>query len=395
VRDAAVHGAAGISGEDGAPDPALKELREAYRGGGLVIVAGEQIPVSAGLPSRARLVELLADHACARGASLEELGEIGALLRGERIAEALAAARRALGAAEFGALVERALDDRDHEIPPLAQAIAAIAPCLRAILSVNLDHLLERALTGRWPAMARATADLAQRRGYLLKLHGTLWDRATWRLTQAEQEYARASEPWLQDVLGALSGTCTLLFVGGALAGDGLGRWLHLRRDGDHQRPRHFMLSPAGAAAPYWRASLEASGVRPILYRDDGHDAEATLLHRAFAGAQGPSSAAGAVTPAPAAGERDGRALGAGDEGARTAPDPRALQERIAEGFTPEELEMLIANAFPEIRGGLAGIVSPKWNHVYQVFQVVRYFERNGRLDQLQAALDEAQGRSP
>jgi hypothetical protein len=56
---------------------------------------------------------------------------------------------------------------------------------------------------------------------------------------------------------------------------------------------------------------------------------------------------------------------------------------------------MLIANAFPEIRGGLAGIVSPKWNHVYQVFQVVRYFERNGRLDQLQAALDEAQGRSP
>jgi hypothetical protein len=51
--------------------------------------------------------------------------------------------RRPLGRYELERAVEKALDDSGREVPAVVTAIAALAPRLRAVLTTNLDRLLE------------------------------------------------------------------------------------------------------------------------------------------------------------------------------------------------------------------------------------------------------------
>jgi hypothetical protein len=249
-------------------DPVFADLVEVARDRTLVICAGPGVSVAAGLPGRARLLEHLLDHARARGgAPVEALREIENLAgRGQHV-EALSAAKTALGEGEFGNLVQRELNDRRLPLPAIATAITALAPQLRAVLTTNLDHLLERAFRGEFPVLHRATGDLAQQRQYILKLHGTLMDRSTWVLTSDDHTRALYADPALQGAFAALFHACHLLFIGFDPVEEDLARVLApVAGSGSDQGPRHFALMPAGAAAPHGRKRLEQAGVRLILY---------------------------------------------------------------------------------------------------------------------------------
>jgi hypothetical protein len=134
----------------------------------------------------------------------------------------------------------------------VARAIAALAPRLRAVLTTNIDHLLERAFAGRWPTLLRATGYIAQRRGFILKLHGTLLDRSSWVFTREEYDRAIFADPNLHGAFTALFHAVTLLFVGYGLADDDFD--LHLgrvRAFSGAQPPRHFALVPADSVTPH------------------------------------------------------------------------------------------------------------------------------------------------
>ena len=94
------------------PDHALDDLRQAYRDGELVLFVGAGVSAAAGLPSWAKLVEKLVERARARGATAGVLDEIDKLATSGRLIDALTAAKSAVGAGDFGAAVEAALDDQ-------------------------------------------------------------------------------------------------------------------------------------------------------------------------------------------------------------------------------------------------------------------------------------------
>lgn len=266
-------------------DPALEELRRAYSSGELVVFVGAGVSAGAGLPSWRRLVEVLVERARSRNVSPESLAEISALVSRGQLIDALSAVKDAVGAAEFGAVVERELDDRGRPVPEVAKVLAELAPRLRALLTTNLDHLLERALGGEWPALARATTDVAQRRAFILKLHGTLLDRATWVFTREDYDRAMYSDVRLKGVFTALFYACPLLFVGYGLSDDDFDGILgQMRAFSEGLPPRHFALVPKESVAPNRRKRLEAAGVRLIPYDNpDGRHAEVARLLRSLA----------------------------------------------------------------------------------------------------------------
>ncbi|WP_159397299.1 SIR2 family NAD-dependent protein deacylase [Sorangium cellulosum] len=365
------------------------ELNEAYRQGQLLVFAGSDVSTAAGLPPWTRLAELLADHARSRGATEATLRELADLVSRGRRTDALSAAKAALGANEFYTLVENLWSDGACEVPLFAHAIAALAPKLSGLLTTSIDHLLERAFGGRWPVLHRITGDLAQRRGIILKLHGTLLDRSTWFLTRDDHDRQLFSDAGALDALSALFRARTVLFVGHDFCEDDSDRiFARARSSAIIQAPRHFALIPDRSLGPARRRALEASGVTFITYRNPrGGHAEAVSLLRALA-------PTGSMD-----GERQGAfdAKGVLDEApppAKPAPgdsrlDPKRLRQQIEETFSFEELEVFFAEAFPEIRGGIASIVAPTHNATYRAFKLVQYFERRRRLRELDTKLRE------
>lgn len=249
-------------------DPALHEVRQAYRSGELVLFVGAGLSEAAGLPSRAELVGMLRERARARGAKVEVLNDIDALATGS--IKALSAARAAVGESDFNAFVREKLDDRTlvKKLPDLALAIGELGPRLRTVLTTNLDDLLERSFHGEWSALHRATAGMAREENVILKLHGTLRDPQTWVLTQDQYERAMYNDARRSEGIAAIFATRPILFVGHAFDDDDdlehhFGR---TRALAGGQAPRHFALVPDASIAPFGRTLREAGGVRLIGY---------------------------------------------------------------------------------------------------------------------------------
>ncbi|XXX82597.1 SIR2 family protein [Sorangium sp. So ce134] len=377
---------------EGTTDPAFDELRGAYQRGRLLVFAGSNISTAAGLPAWPELVAALAEHARSRGAAQAALREIAQLVSQERRVDALSAARAALGPNEFCAVVERIWSDAGYDIPPIASAIAALAPQLSGLITTTIDHLLERAFGGCWPVLARATADLAQRRRYILKLHGTLIDRSTWVLTRDEHDRLLYGDAEPQRILSAILHAHTAVFVGHDFASDEHD-WLFapaLARSSG-QASRHFGLVPDGTIGPARRHALEDAGMRIVGYRDqDGCHAAAVSLLRALAraGSDEPKEARSTRPPS----DLDAPTARLGHV-ARPV-DPRRLRLQIEETFSFEELETFVSDSFPEIRGGIASIVSPVHDAEYRAFKLVKYFERRNRLSDLQTKIQEHIGQA-
>ncbi|WP_437979411.1 SIR2 family protein [Sorangium sp. So ce295] len=271
-----------------AEDPTLEELKEALRAGGLVLVVGEGISEAAGVGGRRRLVALLVEHARAGGVAEPTLAEVEALASRDRLIDALSALEAALGANEFGVAMEGHLNDRDLVLPEVIGAIGAIAPGIRAILTTNVDQLIERATGSQIPSLTKATGDLAQRRsGFILKLHGTLIDRSTWVFTRQQHDAVYADQAFKQ-VFSALFLSSTMLFVGCELTEDVFEELLRQARAllAD-QPPRHFALMVEDPGKAHQRRMLAKAGVKVISYenRDGKHDEVARILRKLAAAA--------------------------------------------------------------------------------------------------------------
>lgn len=261
-------------------EPLLSDLRDAYLGEDLLVFAGAGVSAAAGLPSGKRLVELLVDEARGRHVAASTLEAITALLAGERLIDALSAVKAALGPGDFGAAVERLLDDKGLETPAIASAIASLTPCLRGVLTTSVDHVLERAFQGSWPALASVTGPELRRRHYILKLHGTLSDRESWVFTRDEQERAMYADPKLQTAFYAVLHGSPILFVGYGLADADFVQVLsRVRVFAGDQPPRRFALVAQETITPDRRARLEGSGVQIIPYANpDGKHGEVVRI---------------------------------------------------------------------------------------------------------------------
>lgn len=264
-------------------DDIIRDLRKAYEGGNLVVLAGAGVSAGAGLPGWGKLAERVLEKAKARGLDPAALAEAEDDMKAGRLIESLSALKMALGPQEFCREIERQVDDAELPVPALAEAIAALKPKLRAVVTTNLDGFLERAFQGAWPVLTKPPGDLGQRRKYILKAHGTLLDRSTWVFTRDQYDRAMFATPELQQTLGALYRACTLMFVGSGLADDNLDLTLGaIRAIAGEQPPEHYAILPE-PIGPNRRRTLEAAGLRLITY-PAGQHGEAVKIVRSLVG---------------------------------------------------------------------------------------------------------------
>src|SRR5262249_20046886 len=261
--------------------------------------------VAAGLPSRADLLARLREHAAEKGAPAPRLDEMTALAEKHRIIDALSVARSLLDPAELSDIVEREIDDQGiGKLPDLALAIGALRQGIRAVITTNLDHLLERAFGGAWPTLTRPTTDIVQRRRFILKLHGTLSDRASWILTREDMERALHEGDRRQQALSALFNESALLFLGYTPADDDFDAILaRLRAISGDQPPRHFALVAADTLTPYRRGKMDRASVHPIAYDNaDGEHLAVVHILRKLARGGGATEEHISINPAPISG---------------------------------------------------------------------------------------------
>ncbi|WP_437287797.1 SIR2 family protein [Sorangium sp. So ce406] len=287
-------------------DEILEQLRERYASGNLIVFAGAGVSAAAGMPTWKQLAEKLRDRARRRSADPAVLDEIQQYISSNQLINALSAAKLALGPQDFNWTVDKELDDTGRDVPEVAQAIAALKPKLKAVLTTNIDRFLERAFQGEWRVVDRPTGDVAMDRRFILKLHGTLraWD--TWVFSRDQYDRAIFGSPLLQDAFGALYRTHSILFVGFGLADDNIDQTLaRVRALSGGQPPMHFALLPKGVP-PFRRKLLEESGIRLIVYENQSGDhaevAEILLgLEQGAPAPQSPQSPPRPATPAPGA----------------------------------------------------------------------------------------------
>ena len=242
----------------------VESLRQAYLRGNLVVFAGAGVCTAAGLPGWAELAKKLRDRV--QGES--SLTEIDSLISQRKLVDAMSAIRQAMGRTEFCSAVEKELDDNELAVPDLATAIASLHPRLRAVITTNLDRFLERAFEGAWEAVTKAPGDLAQRRRFILKLHGTLTDRTSWVFDRMEYDKAIYGGPGERLVLTALFHSSHFLFVGFGLEDDDTDQlFAQVRALEGEQPPLHFALM-RGPVGPHRRRLCDETGIRILEYAE-------------------------------------------------------------------------------------------------------------------------------
>lgn len=246
----------------------LDQLQARYREGRLVVFAGAGISVSGGLPTWPGLIRRVLEDA--QGAEPAALAAIEASIAAGDLIRAISQLQTVTTRAAFSRSVARALDDSPHpDVPPLAAAIAGLAPTLHAVVTTNLDRFLERAFAGEWPSFTLPQVDLGQQRHYLLKLHGDRTDRGSWVLSEQQYEELLYNRPELQRFVEGLFRFHPLLFVGYGLRDPDFDRLLgQLRVFGRGQAPQHFALMPAGRFDRYDRDRLADAGIELIEYQN-------------------------------------------------------------------------------------------------------------------------------
>ncbi|WP_437594039.1 SIR2 family protein [Sorangium sp. So ce1000] len=260
----------------------IEELHEALESGELVIFVGGGISAAAGLPTWRQLVDLLVERVREQASDEVAIAEVAALARSQRYGEALGAAEHALGAAEFNAFVEGALDDEGLDPPRIAVAIAALRDKLRAVLTTNLNHLLERAFGFEWETMWHVSDEVAWRRRFILKLHGTLKEPYSWVFAR-ERFLASISAPDVRKSLTAVLSKCPVLFIGFGRADGNFDEMLSdIHALSGSSPPPRFVIAPSASLAPHRRATLADMGFLLLPYDtpDGSHDRVLAILDR-------------------------------------------------------------------------------------------------------------------
>ncbi len=266
------------------PREILAALKTDYLAGNLIVVAGEQLARSAGLPGRAELVRLLVGEAQRQG-RLDDMGgaEIEANIRYGKVAEAMSAIRACLGPVAFVREVQRHLAMPTGP-SPIADAIVSLAPSLRAVINIGLDLTLYQAFAGHWGRLLdRIPGDIARRRDYILTLSGLRDAPQTWMLTREAYERA-AAERWLRvERLAMLMQCSPLLYIGydfnhpeleAALARL---RNYALRSSPGDALPQHYAVVERGAVAAERKTRLKEAGVHFLEFPPMDNAAEPAI----------------------------------------------------------------------------------------------------------------------
>lgn len=247
----------------------------------LLVCVGPGISAAAGLPGPAGLVERCRQALAATGRDADGV----AAERG--VARALEHAEASLGSAAFVRLVQAAWEPRvPVPVPEVARALVGLAPGLNAIVTTNLDRLLERAFEGRWHVIDEAAPDIARRTQAIFKVRGTI-DRPTgWVVTARQQENASFFGVMLRGELAALLRSHVVLWIGFDPDDEELARLLAIRghavaderhRSTETTRP-DVMLVPTTAWTERARAWLGARGVDLVALPGDDSTALSGLL---------------------------------------------------------------------------------------------------------------------
>jgi hypothetical protein len=258
----------------------VRAIRRHLVNGSLVIFAGSGVSAPL-LPTWKTLAELLLEEATARTAHGDVLKEARDYLAERRYVDAFTALEHALGETTFRSAVMDALSDEALEPTETALAIAALSPKLRAVITTNLDTILERAFGGRWPAISRATVDLPSRRAIIWKPHGTLPEPQTWIFTRNQYDRLIFDEPAHQHAMRTFFSSFHLLFCGFGLADDDFDQTIaQLRQWSPGANTIHYGLLPAAALPPVRRQRLENLGIRCLAYpnSDGAHRAVPEFL---------------------------------------------------------------------------------------------------------------------
>lgn len=193
-------------------------LAEAYLAGSLIAFVGADVPLSAGLPAAEALPPAVLREALAYGLDPAVAEEVTAALADGDSGEALGLLAHELGRPMFHGIVAALLAADTRAVPPLAAAIAALAPTLRGILTTNLDDLLARALPAGWTCHPRLTAATDGHRHWLAHLRGMLGeDAGAWALSTGDLRVHLQREPLAAELLTAHLLTRTVMFVGANL----------------------------------------------------------------------------------------------------------------------------------------------------------------------------------
>lgn len=253
---------------------AYRELRDAYADGTVVAFVGAGASLPAGLPTWKTLLERLLEHA-----RDEEFitpaadAEIVDYIKHGHFIDAMSALKYPMGTVEFSSFIRRELGDRDLEPSPLNHALAQLTGRLRAVLTTNIDRLLERAFPQSWNTVVRPSGDLAQQRNMIVKLHGTLDEPNTWIFTREQYEDAYYNHPHYRSYFSTMLHAHHMMFVGYGLDDGDFNQLLAaIRATSRNQPPRHFAFIEASTIRPDRRRKLQDAGIRVISYRAQGRD---------------------------------------------------------------------------------------------------------------------------
>lgn len=213
--------------------PEFAQLQQTYESGELSLFVGSTLPRAAGLPSWHGLADELLS--CARACEVRprRIAEIEELIEHGRIVDALGQIEAVLTPGKFARQVARVLDDSAiEELPAIYEAVAALAPRLSAVLTTNLDRLLERAMLGQ---------EIVR-----------LLTEQQWRRPNSERLCGRR-----------------LLFVSWGVQDPGFDAILErLAAQANDRAPRHFMLIDRMSLTHVRRKQLERSGLTVIPYEN-------------------------------------------------------------------------------------------------------------------------------
>lgn len=261
----------------------FETVRELLARGELVAFVGAGLSKPGGMPLWPELVQAIRSEAVHAGVPADELADIDRAIGSGLLIDALTELERHLGPTSFARAVAALLDDRSGPdgrprlVPDVVQALAELAPGLRAVITTNLDAFIHRAFPREWQSFDRLTADLASRHRYIFRLHGAVHDRSTWVLTRSEYDRVMEREPLYHAYFSAVFLTQPMLFVGFGLADPHFDRIAQkIRALAQGQPPHHFALVPQAQITPAQRRKLGESGIELLGY--PSYDALPALL---------------------------------------------------------------------------------------------------------------------
>jgi hypothetical protein len=386
-----------MGSSDAAHEKAIAELSQVVRGGAAIALVGAGSSKRVGYPLWGELLakmagEILQAHPHSRD-------ELAAIASGNDAAWQAEEYRRLLGDDGYAALIRETFGPERAPFDDFHRDLVRVP--FRHVFTTNYDAVLESAHVEAFhaPAIRVEWKQALDVQDLLVRLHDPLYERRyvylhgrfndpeAIVLTERDytERYARSADTWPK--LFAVLATARIVSIGFSLSDfDVMALFRGTKASLGPGRPRHFAILPASdredsAAA---RRRLQGKyGIEPVFYPWTPDHAGLHDLVRMLLPAVG--SEAAAPEPQPGGARQDLR------KALDPAP-PAELKERILRGMSGNELKMFIAEAFPEIRGGLEGIVSTSHPLSYQAFEVVQYFARRGELGRLGAKLSEALG---